>query len=262
MRPYAVDLSNGGTMLKNNSRRHAVTALVAGLAMAASLLVGTTGPAVGYPYTIQVQQSGTKVTKTKYYREYRNDRTVLDSEYDAGRLRVVATPYKISEGMKRYDQWLLSLRISTRDKTGGSALAWANVYVKPTKYGSISDSGATRDKTLGSCTTANLNLNLGFGPISTSADIGDLKGCAKAKLDLTSHSTSTGATGWKLRKLKRLTRVNAELYIQVPRGYEPNFRVTVRTPIDSCTDDPRIPPSQCVPTDYDSAITFVVKGQT
>jgi hypothetical protein len=244
------------------SKRRTLTGAMAALALAATSLVVTTAPAASYPYTIQVQQSGKKVVRTKYYREYRNARTVMDSEYDAGRLRVVATPYKISEKMKRYDQWLLNLRISTRDRTGGSALAWANVYVKPTKYGKVSDSGATRDKTLGKCTTANLNLNLGFGPISTSADIGDLVGCRKAELDLTSHSTTSGATGWKLRKLKKLRRVDAELYLQVPRGYQPNFRVTVTTPIDSCTDDPGIPPSQCVPTDYESAITFRVKGQT
>lgn len=242
--------------------RHAVAAAATSLSLAAGVLVAGAAPASSYPKSIEVTQSGTRVIESKYYREYRNDRTVLDSDYDAGRLRVEATPYRITEGMKNHDLWLLNLKVSAKRKRGGSALAWANIYVEPRKYGSISDSGATRKRTLASCDPMEINLNLHFWIISVSKSLGKLYGCQKAEVRLTSHSQTTGATGWKLRKLKRLERVGIELYIQVPSGKEPDFRVTVTTPIDSCTDDPGIPPNQCIPRDYDTTTTFRVNGQT
>lgn len=236
--------------------------MLASLALASGGLVLAGSPAAGYPYTIQVQQSGTAVTKSYFYREYRNDRTVVDSDFDAGRLRIRATPYRIDEDMKKYDQWLLHLKVSAKKKRGAMTLAWGSIYVEPRRYGKVSDSAATRDRRLGSCDPGNLKLNLGFGPISTSANVGKLRGCSQAMVDLTSHSTSTGATGWTVRNLKKLKNADVELYLQVPAGKEPNFRVTLTRPVDSCRADPGIPPSQCIPRDHDVTASFLVNGQT
>lgn len=225
-----------------------------------ALLVGS--PSYAYPYTITVSQTAPRVAKTLYYREFDQGQAVPTTAYDAGNITISAVPYRIREGMTRYDQVLLNLRISPSNKAGGLADAWTHIYVKPLGYSAISDSAATRDKQLGSCTTVNLGLNASFGPISTSMDVGDLKGCTGAMVDLTSHSSVTGATGWTIRRLKKLSSTNVELYLQVPRGVRPDYRITVTRPIDSCSRQSYMAPSMCAPTDYTATASFRVEGQS
>lgn len=247
--------------MRLSNLRWRVTGALTAVALATSGGILASGPAEAYPYTIQVVQIAPKVTKSKYYREFAQGRSVQTTDFDAGRLRVVAVPYRIKEGMRKYDQVLLNLKVSAGDKKGGSALAWANIHVKPLRYSAVSDSAATNDRQLGSCTTVDLKLNYSFGPISASTNVGKLKGCSGAQLDLTHHSTSTGSTSWQLRRLKKLTSTDMEIYLQVPRGVRPDYRITIETPIDSCAANKYLPPSQCIPTDYTSTISYVVKGQ-
>ncbi|MDP3893036.1 hypothetical protein [Nocardioides sp.] len=224
-------------------------------------------PASSYPYTIQVTQTAPVKTKAKYYREYHNPgtgKTVDSSDFDAGRVRVEATPFRIKEGMKKFDQYLLRLIITTPgQKTGGDNRGWANIYVEPRKTGKISHSSATADRKVNKkCAAVDISLNASFGPIGLGTSVGKLRGCRHAFLDLQSHNRATGATSWKVRKLKHFKRVNAEIYLQVPKGKKPNYRITLTTPIDTCTHSKGMLPYECQPKDLESSITFRVKGSS
>lgn len=239
------------------------TAKVALAAVVMLVTAGLTavGPASAYPYTIQIRQVGVKKTLTSTYRNYANRRTVPDEDFDAGKLKVVAVPYKISEGLKKKDQFLLNLTLSRSAKQGALDIGWAQVYVTPLGYKKVSDSAATGDaKVNRSCSSVDLSLNKAFGPISASAKIGSLKSCRYAKVDLTNHSRTSGATGWKIDRLKHLKSAGLELYLQVPRGVRPRWRVSVTTPRDSCRDAANVPPSQCVPRDAEVRQEFIVKS--
>ena len=230
-----------------------------GLALMTSLTV--VAPAEAYPYVIQIKQVGVKKTKKFVYRNYANQRTVRDEDFDAGRLTVVATPYKISEGMRKKDQFLLNLRLSKSKRQGGLDIGWAQIYVTPLGYRKISDAGATRDAQVNrSCSTAKLTLGKAFGPISASTKIGTLRSCRYARIDRTNFSRSSGAVGWKIDKLRHLKSGALELYLQVPKGVRPRWKISVTTPRDSCSDAPMVPPSQCVPRDAEVRQEFFVNS--
>ena len=230
------------------------------MVLAASLTSAV--PAHAYPYAIQIKQVGLKKTQTSYYRNYANRRVIPDEDFDAGRLKVVATPHKIKEGLDDYSQFLLNLQVSKSKRRGALDIGWAQIYVTPLGYKKISESAATGDAKLNrSCSTIDLSLNKSFGPISGSAKIGTLESCRYAKIDLTNHSRKSGATGWKLTKLRHLKAGELELYLQVPKGVRPRWRVSVTTPRDSCRDDDQIPPNQCIPTDAEVRQEFIVRSK-
>lgn len=247
------------TLTRPSARAAALTALAV-----LALLLAVVDTAQGYPRTITVKQSGNQVTKSVYYRDYPSNRgyPVRKEFFSAGTLKVRAVPYRIKEDMKKFDQWLLHLDVTRVDRRGADVIGWSTIFVQPTKQGKVTDSAATQGRSLSSCTIANLSLNLGFGPIGSSSDIGTIKGCRTSRLRLNSHSTTTGATGWGLTGLHRMDRVELELYIQVPAGRKPNYRVTIERPIDSCTGDRLLPPSQCMPRGAEATLAFLVRGQT
>lgn len=236
------------------------------LAGALVLVGGAGGAGIGaahaYPsQTIQVKQIASASKLSVKYAEYEDRDMVQTHEFDAGKLKIRATPFKIAEGMKKKDQYLLNLRVTLprKQKKGGMAGGWAHVMVRTKGAGKVSDASATASRKVGKkCANANLSLNFAFGPIGANVPTGKLNACKSGAQKLFSFQRKKGSASWKLTRLKHMKATELEVYLEVPAGKRPDFTVVVERPIEVCRKVKGTPPSTCRPTEHTATATMKV----
>lgn len=151
--------------------------------------------------------------------------------HSSGRIVTHLRTYKLHDGLKRYDFYLLDITGRVKNAKGNAsdnASAYVGVQPRGVRIVDHVKSGSLRARSK-SCRTYSIDLGLGFGPISAGTQLGSVDFCSK-----TAH-LQRDSGGWTMFDLAATRTFDLTELVKVPRGKHPYFKVTLATDDDHCT---------------------------
>jgi hypothetical protein len=209
-------------------------------------LIGSVGPTqADVGVTQEAKLVGEKPVSGRYsikYNDYGPDRgtycpprsphcVVQGRPVARGKLQTKLSVYKIKDGMRKFDYYLLDVDMVTADrygawKMGGVAISVTNVGPRLVDRNDTRSLSAEENE----CHSVDVGLSTPWPVISASADLGSVTWCTKkASLRLSS------AGNWVLQGLGSTRHMAVDRAVKVRAGAKPRFKVTIVVPKDTCT---------------------------
>lgn len=209
-------------------------------------VVGSVGPTqADVGVTQQAKLVGERPVSGRFsiaYNDYGPDRgtycpprspqcVVLGRPVARGKLKTKLSVYKIKDGMRRFDYYLLDVDAVTADRYGKWRMGGVSISV--TSVGPrLVDRTDTKSLSAreGECHSVDVGLSTPWPVISASADLGSVTWCDEdASLKLFS------AGNWVLKGLGSTRHLAVDRAVKVRSGKKPRFEITVVVPTDKCT---------------------------
>ncbi|WP_244928255.1 hypothetical protein [Nocardioides sp. W7] len=151
-----------------------------------------------------------------------------------GTLETKLSVYRIKDGMKKYDYYLLDVDVVAADRVGkhrGGTVTIGVTSLGP-RLVDHTDTKTLR-ATQGDCHSVDIGFSTPWPVIDASADLGSVTWCSdSASL---SRTTSGTTARWSLKGLGRTHHLAVDRAVKVRAGKKPRFRVDVTVPRDTCT---------------------------
>lgn len=236
--------------MKQRSVALALLAVLAGLLASVS-----TGARADVGYTQQVKlkdeapESGTYNLAYKNYSEKMKFCTIsrstttmrdyycqfLGYRKAQGTARVKIATYRVVDGRKNYDYFLLDVDVTNTDRVGSSKKGWAKVRIND--FGAkVVDIANTRSASYNDdrdCVALGLGLTSPMPVVSASVDLGTVTFCSSGARY--SHSYSDGISTYFAEHMREIKHLSSQRVLKVPQGKRPTFAVIVSVPSDDCT---------------------------
>jgi len=223
--------------------RIALVALIAGLIPVG--LIAPAGADVTYTEQVKVKDETPEVGRyTVRYKNYSEKmRLCMEDGYceflgyrkAEGQLGVKLTTFKIVDGRRSYDYFLLDVDIVNGDREGTSKNGWAKVAVS--NYGpGLVDQSNTKSASYNDdrdCKAIGVGLSTPWPIVSASMDLGHVTFCDKGASY--SHSFSSGISTYFADHTRQITHVSSQRVVKVREGKKPSFKVVLTIPVDKCT---------------------------
>lgn len=221
---------------------------VLGLFSIVFLIWSTSAPAVAdIPITQNAKLVGEKPRSGMYSRNFRHvgDHWMVCNEVTCfggyrtltGTLSTKLRTFRLSEGMRRYDYYLLDIDGKVSNLQGDSTGAIADIatitglpdrdYIDDVSTAGIKASGS-------SCHGYPIDIGVGWGPVSAGTELGNVQFCG-AKPSLTRRSYVPHAYNYRLHDLKDIRTFTLSEIVKVPAGFHPTFQVNPVVEEDTCT---------------------------
>lgn len=154
-----------------------------------------------------------------------------------GTAAVKLRTYKVKEGLKRYDYYLVDVEVDNVKPYGASKDGWMKVHIYPDGATKIVDYSDTQSvsSTKSSCYSVTPSFGAAIGPAGVSFSAGSITFCDKGASYQIDYRKST-RTVWMAHNLRKINTFVSERIVKVPRGAHPRFGITVHVPTDKCTD--------------------------
>jgi hypothetical protein len=153
-------------------------------------------------------------------------------EIGSGRLTVVPRTYKLVEGNKHKDYYLLDLTVSTSSRRGSKDFAYLDVTVKGTSTVKAATYSLGKS-TVSGCHKYPIDIAAGWGPMSAGTTVGSFSvDCYSTAISR--RAVSAGQT-YHVTNLNAVKSVTFQRFVVVARGAHPTFSYTVSRPTDKCT---------------------------
>ena len=222
---------------------------VLALAATTSLLVaglGAVGPSqADVGVTQQAKLVGEKPVSGRYsiaYNDYGPDRgtycpprspqcVVHGRPVARGKLQTKLSVYKIKDGMKKYDYYLLDVDMVTADRYGTWKMGGVGISVTsvgPKLVDRIDTKSLNASK--GDCHSVNIGFATPWPVISASTDLGSVTWC-----DDEASLTTPSVGNWVLKGLGSTRHLAVDRAVKVRAGKKPRFKITLSVPKDTCT---------------------------
>jgi hypothetical protein len=222
-----------------------VPVLLVVLALAVTSLVATSSPVGAEPQlTVPIRMVGDqpvsgrfKLAYTNYGEKhqacYGNPPQCRFIGYRVGRgsVQTRLRTYKIREGVKKYDYFLLDVDVVNVDRSGSSKLGEAGVSIltknaRPVEAYDSKSVSADDD----GCHSLDVTMSTPWPYIQASADLGSVEFCHE---DASLNRVSNGRfVADHLQMIRKFTISRA---VKVPAGQRPKFKVRLLLPNDDCT---------------------------
>ena len=172
-----------------------------------------------------------------------------------GKLQTKLSVYKVKDGIKKYDYYLLDVDAVMVEhygkyKKGGVTIRVKSLGPKLVDHVDTKSLSATE----GDCHSVDIGFQTPWPVISASADLGSITWCD----DEASLKASADGT-WLLQGLGSTQHLAVDRAVKVRAGKKPKFEITVTVPIDKCT---RSLQGKCVDYDGDSRTLTYRVGAT
>jgi len=230
-------------------RRSITSFLLTGaLAALPVALIGTTSSAdIGYAQQVKLKdeapESGRYVMGYKNYSE--KMKLCMEDGYcqflgyrkSEGQVEVKLSTYRISEGRKRFDYYILDVDILNNDREGTSDNGWFKSVVRHSAA-RVVDQANTKSAYFDDdkdCEAVQVGLSTPWPIVSAAVDLGTVTFCEKGARY--SMSTSGTASVYFADNAREIKHVASERILKVRRGDKPKFSVTVTVPTDDCTEE-------------------------
>jgi hypothetical protein len=176
---------------------------------------------------------------------------VLGRAVARGKLQTKLSVYKIKDGIKKYDYYLLDVDAVTASRYGKYRKGTVGIRVTslgPKLVDHVDTKSLSASK--GDCHSVNVGFSTPWPVISASADLGSVTWCD----DDASLKASAGR--WTLVGVGVTRHLAVDRAVKVRAGKKPRFRVAVTVPTDTCT---RALQGKCVDkTDGSRTVTYTV----
>lgn len=154
-----------------------------------------------------------------------------------GTAAVKLRTYKLKEGLKRYDYYIIDVEVDNVKPYGASSNGWMKVHIYPRGSTSIVDYSDTKSvsSSKNSCYSVTPSFGASIGPVGASVSLGSITFCDdNASYDI-DYRTGT-RTVWMAHNLRKINSFVSERIVKVHAGAKPQFGITVHVPTDKCTD--------------------------
>jgi len=225
-----------------NFRRSRLLALVA-TSIPVALLLSGSADATDPPVTQQGILVGQKPVSGRYALNFKDFEEKGCADFHcsrqyykaaAGTFKTKLSTYKIKDGLKGYDFYLLTVdtNVGHRGESvrGGATITDYDIDVSHEV--DYADS-PTMTATDGGCQTVDFSLGYSFGPIGASTNLASFNFCDENATGKLSHSGVTAF--YKLYRLAKINNVTLSRVEKVKSGTHPTFRVAFYVHQDTCT---------------------------
>lgn len=153
-----------------------------------------------------------------------------------GTAEVKLRSYKISEGMKKYDYYLVDVEVANAGRAGTSTGGWMKVHIEQAGSTKIIDHTDSVSKSSDSKSCVNIypSFGAGWGSVSAGISFDPISFCGKGS-SVAIDSRSGLHTAWMAHNLRAIKSFVTERIVKVPAGAHPKFKVSVHVPTDTCT---------------------------
>ncbi|MCD4526292.1 hypothetical protein [Nocardioides sp. cx-173] len=168
--------------------------------------------------------------KRDYYCEFHGYRVAR------GKMHVKLHTYRVREGMRKYDFYVLDVDVDNTDRYGKSKKGWMKVHIENVGAVKLVDFSDTTSVSATKADCAEIGLSIGHsvGPASASMDWGSVRFCDKQARYYIEGSTGDH-TVYEAEHTRQISSLSSQRIVKVPRGKRPVFSVTVHLPNDDCT---------------------------
>lgn len=224
---------------------------------------------VGYTQQVvlkdEAPESGRFAIRYKNYREKVRVGCLKDGYCDGmyyrkaeGKLQVKLSTYRIKEGRRRFDYYVLDVDTLNADREGTSEAGWFAVLVRHkgarfVDYVNTKSSSFDDDR---DCREIGVGLATPWPIVSASMDLGHVRFCDEGARY--SHKGLSGNTSeYFAGNARDVVHVSNQRVVKVRRGDQPVFVVTVKYPTDDCTStyNGHNPSFQGYCDDYDNEVS-------
>ena len=153
-----------------------------------------------------------------------------------GTVEVKLSTFRISEGRRKFDYYILDVDVLNTGREGSSENGWFKTVVE---HGNarVKDQANTKSAYFDDdkdCKAMTLGLSTPWPIVSAAVDLGTVTFCEKGARY--SMSTSGSVSTYMADNAREVTHVASERILKVRRGDKPRFTVTVTVPSDDCTE--------------------------
>ncbi|GAA1773641.1 hypothetical protein GCM10009795_019670 [Nocardioides hankookensis] len=148
-----------------------------------------------------------------------------------GKLQTKLSVYKIKDGIKKYDYYLLDVDMVTADRYGTWRMGGVGISVTsigPKVVDHIDTKSLSASK--GSCDEVKIGFQTPWPVISASTDLGTVTWC-----DDEASLKSLSAGNWVLTGIGSTRHLAVDRAVKVLAGKKPRFRIDLSVPKDTCT---------------------------
>ena len=151
-----------------------------------------------------------------------------------GTLATKLHAYRVKEGIKRFNYYLVDVDIDVVGHSGTSDTAWADVSIGTTNARLVERSDTDSISASGNgCDTLDLTMSGGISIVTAAIDLGHVTFCADQAYF---KRTSSGATStYHAHRLAHINGLSVQRAVKVPAKSKPVFVVRVTIPKDDCT---------------------------
>jgi hypothetical protein len=151
-----------------------------------------------------------------------------------GEFQTKLTTYKLKEGIKKYDYFLLDADTNVAKHSGSYSDGTAKVLVRNTGAATVDH---TETKSIRasqhSCASLQLGISTPWPGVTASVPLGSVTLCdTNASFN---RSAGSNVTTYTASRLSKINHLDTNRWTQVLAGKRPTFRVDVVVPHDTCT---------------------------
>ncbi len=148
-----------------------------------------------------------------------------------GKINILPQTFKLKEGMKKHDYYLLDLTVSTSKIFGNKDYAYLDATLtstSPVTSATYSRGVSEVDK----CKKYPIDIAAGWGPVSAGTTVGSFTvNCHRTYV--TRAAVSSGQS-YHVTNLNAVKNVTFQRFVVVPAGTKPKFGYSVSWPTDYC----------------------------
>ena len=154
-----------------------------------------------------------------------------------GTAAVKLRTYKLKEGLKKYDYYIVDVEVDNVKPYGASSKGWMKVHIYPEGSTTIVDSSDTQSvsSSKSSCYSVTPSFGASIGPVGASFSAGSVRFCGKGASYQIDYRKGA-RTVWMAHNLRKISTFVSERIVKVHAGAHPRFGITVHVPTDKCTD--------------------------
>jgi hypothetical protein len=154
-----------------------------------------------------------------------------------GKAAVKLRTYKLKEGLRNYDYYLVDVEVANLDRYGASSNGWMKVHINKAGTTTIVDYSDTKSvsSTKDSCYSVTPSFGASIGPVGASFSLGSMTFCDDGASYPVDYRSGT-RTVWMAYNLRKINSLVSERIVKVNQGAHPKFEVTIHVPTDVCTD--------------------------
>lgn len=141
--------------------------------------------------------------------------------------------YRIREGVKKFDYYLVDVDIDVVDHSGSSDTAWADVSIGTAKARLVERSDTDSVSADGNrCQSLGLSMSAGISIVTAAVDLGHVTFCTH---EASFKRVSTGDTSmYHAHRLAHINALSVQRAVKVPAKRKPVFVITMKVPFDDC----------------------------
>jgi hypothetical protein len=153
-----------------------------------------------------------------------------------GTAAVKLRTYKLKEGLKAYDYYIIDVEVANVKPYGASTGGWMKVHIYPSGSTTIVDYSDTKSvsSSKSSCYSVTPSFGAAIGPVGASVSLGSIRFCSSSASYVIDYRKGA-RTVWMAHNLRKISSFVSERIVKVHAGAHPKFGITGHVPTDKCT---------------------------